>query len=82
MSARIHLNLRIPCRGGLPRPAAETLLPFCDNPFGLHIWLHAVSASGLHQGAHENSIVSTVGGDWALVPPASGGHRAPLDALV
>ena len=82
MSARIHLNLRIPCRGGLPRPAAETLLPFCDNPFGLHIWLHAVSASGLHQGAHGNHTCTTGGTAWALVLPASGGHRAPLDALV
>jgi len=74
--------LKILCRGGLPRPPAETLLPFCENPLGFHIWFHAVSASGLHQGAHGDSICTTGGTVWALVLPASGEHRAPLDALV
>ncbi len=46
-----------------------------------HKWLRAVSASGLHQGAHVDITWTTTCGGCALVLPAFGAHRASLGGL-
>jgi hypothetical protein len=49
--------------------------------YGHPNWLRAVSASGLHQGAHVDITCTTTSGGWALVLPAIGTNRASIGGL-